>query len=244
MTKTTCINNEFLGNLSVNTSTSARDISLTIENTDNTNSASHAKLLITTGGASSGDAKLEFKNTGVNYLTLGLDNSDSDAFKIAASEELETSTVFASHSGYITRPLQPAFFVYQDAVINDITGNGATYSLIFDTVVFDIGSNYSTGTGIYTAPESGKYFFSTTSGFGACTTTAIGLYIVTSSYSYDSNFSRTSAGNWQSTHVSTITPLDAGDTVHIDLYGSGAAANTCDLNIAPAFCWFSGILLN
>lgn len=56
----------------------------TIYHGDNTNGASHAIMQIQTGGASSGDPHIWFGVSGVSTgWALGLDNSDSDKFKIS-----------------------------------------------------------------------------------------------------------------------------------------------------------------
>jgi hypothetical protein len=243
MAKTTCLNNEFLGDLSINTSTSARDIYLNIKHTDNTNAASHAKLLLTTGGASGGDPTLEVTNSNQLYYTLGLDNSDSDSFKIAASEALDSSTVFADHSGNITRPLQPAFFAYVDGDIFNVTGNGTVYYIVYNAESYDIGSNFSTATGIFTAPISGNYFLSSSGGCSGAATTTVVLNLVCSNYSYNSQYSRTSSLNTNNSFISTLDQMDAADTAKVSIASTGAGADTCDV-FEGNEQWFSGILLN
>lgn len=243
MAKTTCLNNEFLGDLSINTSTSARDIYLNIKHTDNTDATSHAKLLVTTGGASGGDPKLEVTNSN-QFYTLGLDNSDSDSFKIAASESLDSSTVFADHSGNITRPLQPSFFAYVSSNIINVTGNGTEYFIVYDSEYNDIGSNFSTATGIFTAPISGNYFLSSAGGIGDGHTTGEILNIVTSNYTYNSQYTRTSSTNFLGSFISTIDQMDAADTAKVGITGTGAGSNVCDVYATMEANWFSGILLN
>jgi hypothetical protein len=56
--------------------------SIGIDNSDNTNGASHAELFLTTGGANGGDPLIRFNNRVYNY-TMGIDNSDGDLFKIS-----------------------------------------------------------------------------------------------------------------------------------------------------------------
>ena len=60
---------------------------IAVRNMDNTNGASNAILLAQTGGASGGDPILQLYN-GVNFWSLGLDNSDSDKFKLAFASTL------------------------------------------------------------------------------------------------------------------------------------------------------------
>lgn len=73
---------------------------LTIENTntDNTNGASRAGLELAVGGASSGDPYINFLVSGAGVFTMGIDNSASDNFVIAASAALGTSDVLTMTS--------------------------------------------------------------------------------------------------------------------------------------------------
>jgi hypothetical protein len=58
-------------------------------------------------------------------------------------------------SGRITTPAQPAFRVYNNTTLSP--SNGTT--VVFNTVYWDVGSNYSTSTGRFTAPVTGYYVF-------------------------------------------------------------------------------------
>lgn len=66
---------------------------LTVSNTDNTNTASNAKNAISVGGASGGDAFTTYSVNGVTDWSHGIDNSDSDAYVLAASSALGTTNV-------------------------------------------------------------------------------------------------------------------------------------------------------
>jgi hypothetical protein len=54
------------------------------------------------------------------------------------------------------------FSAYINSTVSNITGDGTIYSWIADTELFDVGSDYDHTTGIYTAPNTGKYFFGIT----------------------------------------------------------------------------------
>lgn len=64
---------------------------LTISHSDNTTATSNAQVLTQTAGASGGDPFLTFTVSGVQSWSLGIDNSDSDKFKITEAVDL-TST--------------------------------------------------------------------------------------------------------------------------------------------------------
>lgn len=51
------------------------------------------------------------------------------------------------------------FLAFNLTAGTDVTGDGTDYTIIYDTESYDVGSNYSTVTGQFTAPVTGKYFF-------------------------------------------------------------------------------------
>lgn len=62
-----------------------------IENSDNTNGASTARLNLVVGGTSGGDAQILFHIPSSTDWSIGLDNSDSDKFKLSNSNALGTT---------------------------------------------------------------------------------------------------------------------------------------------------------
>ena len=69
-----------------------------------------------------------------------------------------TYIVFGT-SDEITMPLQPVFLATNSASDLNRLGNGVYTPLVDDNVEIDTGSDYDNTTGIFTAPENGKYFF-------------------------------------------------------------------------------------
>lgn len=57
-----------------------------------------------------------------------------------------------------SKPL-PLFRAYPSADIPNVTGDATTYQLILNTAEFDTTTSYNTGTGIYTIPKTGYWFF-------------------------------------------------------------------------------------
>jgi hypothetical protein len=53
------------------------------------------------------------------------------------------------------------FLSYVSAYQNNVTGNTVQYQVIFDSVQSNPGGYYNTGTGVFTAPVTGSYFFNT-----------------------------------------------------------------------------------
>jgi hypothetical protein len=55
----------------------------------------------------------------------------------------------------------PSFLAYNNAVITNVTGDGTSYTIIYNTEDYDIGGGFNTTTGTFTAPVAGKYMFRT-----------------------------------------------------------------------------------
>jgi hypothetical protein len=67
------------------------------------------------------------------------------------------NTITISATGIIA---VPSFFVYMFDTVTNVTGSGEVYTILYDTIVDNIGGNYNIGTGIFTAPTTGVYNFS------------------------------------------------------------------------------------
>lgn len=59
-------------------------------------------------------------------------------------------------SGRNVQALQPRFIASTSALLN-VTGDATVYTTIFDTATINIGTIYSTSTGLLTAPVTGDY---------------------------------------------------------------------------------------
>lgn len=88
------------GNLNLNTintiqAVSSAGVTLTnqLTNSDNTSGTSNASYQVAVGGASSGDPYIDFLVSGAGHYALGIDNSVSDNFVLAASGTLGTSNI-------------------------------------------------------------------------------------------------------------------------------------------------------
>jgi hypothetical protein len=99
-------------------------------------------------GASTGSGTQQLNKAfihGIRGITTG--NNDAIPVLIDSAGQLGTAVL-------------PSFTAYQSASTTDNkTGDGTFYSPIFDTVVFNNGSGYNNGTGVFTAPKTGKYMF-------------------------------------------------------------------------------------
>jgi len=60
-------------------------------------------------------------------------------------------------AGAITMPTQPAVAAYNSSQNSNVTGAGTTFTVEFDTEVFDQGADYNNATDTFTAPVTGRY---------------------------------------------------------------------------------------
>lgn len=138
--------------------------------------------------------------------------------------------------GTQTIPSNPAssckFVAYNAANISNVTGDATNYGpVIFGSTVVNTGAAYATGTGIFTAPNTGFYSFSTTlkiSGLVASHTNAL-LFFVGSVNTY--TVQETNPGvifTVDGTNVLSLTgsimiPMTAADTMQVSVAVSGGA---------------------
>ena len=217
---------------------------LTISNTDNSNTASNATGQITTGGGSAGDPKTTYTVTGVTSFSTGIDNSASDAFKISASTALGTTDTFVmTTAGERTMPLQPAFLAQNSATDSNVTGDNTSYTIICDTEIYDQGSDYNNATGVFTAPVTGRYLFTTTVFLTELTAshTSVVFELVASNrdargYGYTNATAGMIAGNMENIALCYV-DMDAADTIFprirvagstktVDVYGEATQLYT------------------
>lgn len=148
---------------------------LTVTNPSNT-ASSAARETIVVGGGTAGDPTLNFNVSGVTNWELGIDNSVGDNLTISQGTALGTNDTWRMDtSGRRTMPLQPAFFAHKSANTPNVTGDGSSFTVICDTVVFDQGSNYNNATGLFTAPVAGKYYFSACISINTISASHIGM---------------------------------------------------------------------
>lgn len=86
----TSLNTTFGGNVTASASNSGANVTVNSTNSSNT-ASSNARLVASVGGSSAGDPFTMYDIAGVQDWAVGIDNSDSDKFKISASNALGTS---------------------------------------------------------------------------------------------------------------------------------------------------------
>lgn len=256
MTNNNKLNKQTVKNDFTVTGTSGTTNTCSIDNNNNT-SSTIARTFIRVGGGTAGDAYDTWTIGSTRAYCLGIDNSDSDKLKIntqAASGTNPSSgtnllTVFST--GEWIRPLQPAFMARQSSTLDNLTGDGTVYTVIFDTEQYDQGSNYNNATGVFTAPVTGRYLF-TSSVRGRDFTSSFTLSIVklvTSNRTYsgmqynpgalDTSASPTDCSN----QVAVVADMDSGDTASITYTVSGSTKTIALLGSTNTMTVFSGCLL-
>ena len=215
----------------------------------NTTSTANSTLTLSTQGATGGDPRVLFNIDGVlNVLTLGVDNSDSDNFKISRGNALGTNDqVIIDSTGAMTKPLQPAFFAYNSTQRTSVTGNGVQYTILCDTEMYDQGSDYNPANGTFTAPVSGRYFIQgCVSTDGQTTTNTDADFLIATSnksisYYYSPGYDEGRAVTGQcSAQISAIMDMDANDTANIKVRIYQGSQN---LNVQATNTFFSAALI-
>jgi hypothetical protein len=147
----------------------------------------------------------------------------------------------------LLQPTQPAFSVNLSANATNVTGDGTVYTIIFDSVLKDQTSSYNNGTGVFTAPVTGKYLFQATclASGGATQTSAIFNLVatgITTGLATLNPFPIENAATF-TVSGSCIISMTAGDTASCTMTISGGAKTSTVGGSASPITYFGGYLL-
>ena len=169
-------------------------------------------------------------------------------FYTIQSSGVEAERMRINSAGLVTKPFQTSF----KAGRNSSYFPGANSNIIFNDTSsanfhFNIGNNYNTSNGVYTAPVAGRYVFTTCVIYegvseGQAMDDAFEIYInnVSAIYSFRRSeyvAGTTGNGGYYTDHATVILNLSAGDFVtvrnqrNIMIHGNSK------------YCWFTGYLL-
>ncbi len=147
------------------------------------------------------------------------------------------------------------FSAYKSADATNATGNATVYTIVCDTVVENVGGGYNNGTGVFTAPISGLYYFMCIvdmANIGAAHTIGLvemGILGTPNFYhSFDSNpFDMATSSSAATSLVYEQTwLLNAGDAIGLQV---GVAGGTKTVTVQGAGvsgnrgCYFNGFLI-
>ena len=214
------------------------------------NTINNASKELTIDPGASGDSFVQFDINGTGEFRIGVDDDDSDKFKLSAGSALGSNDVFVcTANGEITMPLQSAFSAYLSTDQDDVTGDDIAYAVVFDTEIFDQNSDYNDSTGYFTAPITGRYAFIAgikCHDIGA-SHNALSYVFTTSNRLYHSKFIGpylfSSSGTLGFSNV-IIADMDASDTCYMN-FTVFNGTKTVDLNGAGnTVTRFSGYLVS
>lgn len=150
-------------------------------------------------------------------------------------------------TGEQTLPLQCAFFAYLAAGKTNVTGNGAQYTIPFDSELFDRNSDFNTATGVFVAPVDGIYFVEASVLFADSVnknSVYCDIYNSTTTSNLQASLdSRTTSTADMHGRTCGLVSLSAGDNVIIRTQVFGSGANDADLSAAIPWTHFCGHLV-
>tara|TARA_R110000803_G_scaffold25416_1_gene60753 strand:+ start:6772 stop:7464 length:693 start_codon:yes stop_codon:yes gene_type:complete len=196
--------------------------------------------------ATDGDPQLAFALSGVKKLTMGIDDGDGDSFKMGTTAAATAPAFILDAAGQITYPYQPCFSAYRSSYQYNIADNG---TIIFNAEAFDVGSDFNTTTGTFTAPVTGKYLLTYSVDVSSLDSAAsyYWLKLLTSNRNYYAPFIPTSlllSSDGRMTFQNTVVAdMDASDTAYITLDRSGGVTQADIVGGASQYSWFHGYLL-
>jgi len=96
---------------------------------------------------------------------MAVNNSCNEVPTLASTANQVTATLSGTQYTLslpvaVTTSTQPLFHASLINNVSGATGDATVYTVLFDNVLFDQNSNYTAGSGTFTAPVTGKYIFS------------------------------------------------------------------------------------
>lgn len=225
------------GSFTFSTAAVGASVTLAIENTDNTNAASHAVITNQVGGSAGGVMRSQYVITGGTSHMIGVNNAattpEADPFSYNAGTTNFNATWNFQKSGLVTMPRTTAFLSFLATDVSNVTGQSATYTLGAGTAlteVFDQASNITTA-GLFTAPVTGRYDLRFTGRvIGVLLANKFNIALVTSNRTYVTTLGQVASALNQSLHISAICDMDSGDTCTFQIAVTGEAADTDDID--------------
>ena len=217
----------------INGSTGTREFNVSGDNT---------RLLLYSTNNSTGAGQLQFGDDGNEQIGRIMYEHDGNkmTFHTAATEAMRIDG-----SGHITKPLQPAFHV--PGTTQDNIASGISTVSFGGTERFDQNADFNTSNYTFTAPVTGRYYFSVHVQLGNLDNTHdyCRTHLVTSNNTYyldiiapDKIFSADTP--YVSFQNSLLVDMDASDTAYVQINLNGGNGGQADLTVSQSY--FSGFL--
>lgn len=184
---------------------------------------------------------------GVTFFTVKESGASAFEFRTGQSGTTEGDQVCnVTNAGEWTYPQQPTFLAQPNGNLDNVTGDGTEYSVVWATEIYDIGGNFSSTQ--FVAPIAGKYSFRVNLGvhdIGAHS--SFELRLLTSAREYQLfalDPSNCDYGGFLWANGTQEVELAASETAEIVLDIAGST-KTIDINGAAAqgISYFSGRLI-
>ncbi len=168
-----------------------------------------------------------------------------------SNSEMVTINTSTGQLGSATIPgggIVSSIFAYKSSATANATGDGTLATVIFDTVVYDVHSDYDNSTGIFTVPVTGTYMVT-----GNVAIQNLGASTVFTAYvqstAYQQYCTSSNAANVANTGliwlpVSSLVRLTATQTIYIQVAGEGGILNNSIFGGGGYFTWLSIALVS
>ncbi len=147
--------------------------------------------------------------------------------------------------GTIRQTGQPSFLATRGTNNANSTGDGTAVTIIYNTEIYDQGSNYNNSTGVFTAPVTGRYLFNCSCLFDSLLVThnVKRIDLVTTNRTYTNYEDYALASQDITLNLSVIADMTAGDTATVTVKVSGGTKTVSTAGDVGT-TYFSGSLIN
>jgi len=189
---------------------------------------------------------VEIAKGGTNATSMA---TSTGIVKYDGTRLVTSSTALIDSSNRMTNTSQPAFAAFMNTGVTNVTGDGTTYTVVWDSESFDQGGNFSSTT--FTAPISGLYRYEVLIGLAGVTALHTALLVQLTVAGFSWQVIRCNPGTIQdgggflnlcgTALISTTS--GQGVVIHVTVSGSTKTIGLTGVIGAELFNWFSGSLV-